>query len=82
MSERERDLALCVVYPLQQPSVGCDAARLRVLQDIDGSWKEGWFYRFGRTGIRVKNDGFTTVLAIKAIELWRAANKLTPVVCI
>ena len=52
-----------------------DVWRLRPLQCEDGGWERGWCCRYGKTGIRMGNRGFTTVMAIKAIEEARKLKK-------
>ncbi|KAF8574205.1 HAD-like protein [Ramaria rubella] len=46
-----------------------DLDKLQSMQQNDGSWTDGWYYRFGSTGILVGNVGLTTAMAIKAIEV-------------
>ncbi|KAG6855389.1 hypothetical protein H0H87_003769, partial [Tephrocybe sp. NHM501043] len=50
-----------------------DFRALLPLQKEDGGWGVGWMYRFGM-GIRIGNEGLTTALAVKAIELMRASE--------
>lgn len=59
--------------------VSCEADRraLLNLQCEDGSWKAGWMYRFGSTGIRFGNQGVTTAIAVKALEYFPAIEELT-----
>ncbi|KAI5118895.1 hypothetical protein M0805_002811 [Coniferiporia weirii] len=45
-----------------------DLERLRERQGLDGGWEDGWFYRYGMTGIYVGNKGLTTAFAVRAIE--------------
>jgi hypothetical protein len=45
-----------------------DWNRLSSMQQQDGAWTDGWFYKYGASGLLIKNNGFTTALAIKAIE--------------
>ncbi|KAF8586173.1 HAD-like protein [Ramaria rubella] len=49
-----------------------DVDKLLAMQQEDGSWVGGWFYRFGSSGMLVGNDGLSTALAIKAIEAARS----------
>ena len=49
--------------------VSVDVQRLREMQDIDGGWKDGWFFTYPTEGLSVANDGLTTALAIKALQL-------------
>jgi hypothetical protein len=44
---------------------------LLAMQQDDGSWTDGWFYKYGASGMLIKNDGLTTSLAIKAIGISR-----------
>ncbi|KAK7053307.1 hypothetical protein VNI00_003933 [Paramarasmius palmivorus] len=45
-----------------------DYQALLTLQCEDGSWADGWMYKYGSSGIKVNNRGLTTAFAIKAIE--------------
>ena len=60
-----------------------DLETLLSMQSEDGSWKNGWFYKFGATGISICNDGVTTALAIRAIreteQLWKTQSQLDPI---
>ena len=38
------------------------------MQCEDSSWGKSWFYKYGSSGILIKNDGVTTALAIQAIQ--------------
>jgi hypothetical protein len=57
-----------------------DLETLLSMQCEDGSWANGWFYKFGATGISIRNDGVTTALAIRAIQeverLWRTQSQM------
>ncbi|KAJ3768109.1 HAD-like domain-containing protein [Lentinula raphanica] len=59
--------------------VGIDATgdlmTLRSMQDIDGGWPDGWFYKYGSNGVLIANRGFTTALAINAIKGTRLRMK-------
>ncbi|TFY65539.1 hypothetical protein EVG20_g5550 [Dentipellis fragilis] len=44
-----------------------DLERLYALQEADGGWSDGWFYKYGSNGVLIANRGFTTALAINAI---------------
>ncbi|KAF9532637.1 HAD-like protein [Crepidotus variabilis] len=46
-----------------------DLETLLSMQSEDGSWGDGWFYRYASSGILIKNDGVSTALALKAIQL-------------
>ncbi|KAF9259507.1 HAD-like protein [Marasmius fiardii PR-910] len=45
-----------------------DVIALRELQDVDGGWRDGWFYRYPIGDAVVANRGFTTALAINALK--------------
>ena len=45
-----------------------DLETLLFMQCEDGSWGDGWLYRYGRFGLLIGNDGATTALAIQAIQ--------------
>ncbi|KAF9078599.1 HAD-like domain-containing protein [Rhodocollybia butyracea] len=45
-----------------------DLSTLRSMQDVDGGWPDGWFYKYGSNGVRIANRGFTTAVAINAIK--------------
>jgi hypothetical protein len=68
----EGDSLALAMRVLAAASVGLvarsDLIRLLSMQQEDGSWTNGWFWRFGSSDVRVRNDGYTTILAIKAIE--------------
>jgi hypothetical protein len=58
-----------------------DLKTLLSIQREDGSWGDSWIYRYGTTGIRIRNDGVTTAFAIHAIqqvELLRKMQSNTP----
>ena len=38
------------------------------MQSEDGSWNDGWFYKYGASGLLIRNDGVTTAFAIRAIQ--------------
>ncbi|KAJ3554785.1 hypothetical protein NM688_g2928 [Phlebia brevispora] len=46
-----------------------DAQKLHDMQEPDGGWKDGWFYKYRVDGLVAANRGFTTALAIKALKL-------------
>ncbi|KAF8522003.1 hypothetical protein JB92DRAFT_2706727 [Gautieria morchelliformis] len=48
-----------------------DLGRLLAMQQDDGSWTNGWFYKYASSGMLIKNDGLTTSMAIRAIEISR-----------
>ncbi|TBU29645.1 HAD-like protein [Dichomitus squalens] len=48
-----------------------DYERLLMLQQEDGSWPLGWFYRNGSTGILTGNQGVTTAMAVAAVCRYR-----------
>ncbi|KAL1662218.1 HAD-like domain-containing protein [Schizophyllum commune] len=45
-----------------------DLQRLLEMQQVDGGWDCGWFYKYGSNGVLIANRGFTTALAINAIR--------------
>lgn len=45
-----------------------DFETLLSMQCEDGAWRNGWFYKYGSSGILIRNDGATTALAIRAIK--------------
>ena len=78
LSLASRIIAACAVDTVDHR----DLETLLSMQSEDGSWKDGWFYKFGATGISIRNDGVTTALAIRAIqeaeELWNTQSQLIP----
>ncbi|KAF8502568.1 HAD-like domain-containing protein [Gautieria morchelliformis] len=48
-----------------------DLGRLLAMQQDDGSWTSGWFYKYASSGMLIKNDGLTTSMAIRAIKISR-----------
>lgn len=57
--------------------LGCAAVRLpceddrRTLLELqcgDGSWKAGWMYQYGSTGIKIGNCAVTTAMAVAALS--------------
>ena len=38
------------------------------MQAEDGSWSEGWVYKYGATGVLIGNQGLTTAMAAAAIR--------------
>ncbi|PPR01294.1 hypothetical protein CVT24_006369 [Panaeolus cyanescens] len=52
-----------------------DLETLRSMQGVDGGWANGWFYKYGASGILIKNDGVTTAWAMRAIRQVRALRK-------
>ena len=71
LSLASRIIAACAVGMVDHR----DLETLLSMQSEDGSWKNGWFYKFGASGILIRNDGVTTALAIRAIQeadqLWK-----------
>ena len=58
-----------------------DFETLLSMQCEDGSWGNSWFYKYGSSGILIRNDGVTTALAIQAIlqaQLLRKMQSNTP----
>jgi hypothetical protein len=51
-----------------------DLQKLLEMQDVDGSWPDGWFYKYGSNGVLIANRGFTTALAIQAIQCSEAVK--------
>lgn len=45
-----------------------DLLKLRSMQEVDGGWPDGWFYKYGSSGVLIANRGFTTAIAINAIK--------------
>jgi hypothetical protein len=45
-----------------------DLETLLSRQCEDGSWDNGWLYKYGESGILIRNDGVTTAFAIRAIQ--------------
>ena len=64
LSIASRIIAACTVGIVDHR----DLETLLSMQSEDGSWKNGWFYRFGASGILIRNDGVTTAMAIRAIQ--------------
>lgn len=54
-----------------------DLSKLLMLQTSNGSWEDGWFYKYGSSGILIGNIGLTTAFAIKAIERTKLPHKTT-----
>jgi hypothetical protein len=50
-----------------------DVERLLALQQVDGGWNDGWFYKYGSADIKIANRGLTTAIAIEALQ--RSAGK-------
>lgn len=48
-----------------------DYERLLEMQDQDGGFRPGWFYKYGSSGLLIGNDGVTTALAIQAIKAYQ-----------
>jgi len=53
-----------------------DLKTLLSMQREDGSWGDSWFYQYGLSRIRVRNDGVTTALAIQAIQQVQLLHKM------
>lgn len=71
-----RIISAATVEMIDQP----DLEKLLSLQNENGSWTNGWFYKYGASGLLIGNDGVTTALAIQAIEeteKLRVANSFT-----
>lgn len=54
--------------------IGIDLEQLCILQQADGSWDEGPFYRYGTRDVSIGNRGLTTAMAINAIRAYRQEN--------
>jgi hypothetical protein len=52
-----------------------DLWKLLTLQTSNGSWEDGWTYKYGSSGILIGNDGLTTAFAINAIESMKLRHK-------
>ena len=52
-----------------------DLETLLSMQCEDGSWGNSWFLKTPETAIRIRNDGVTTALAVRAIQ--QVESKLT-----
>ena len=63
------DLAMRITACAQM-GIACQEDRVTLLkmQCKDGSWDQGWMYRFGSTGVRVGNRAVTTAMAVAALE--------------
>ncbi|KAK7060596.1 hypothetical protein VNI00_001362 [Paramarasmius palmivorus] len=48
--------------------VTVDVQALRNMQEIDGGWADGWFYKYGASGVLIANRGFTTALGMNALK--------------
>lgn len=48
-----------------------DYSQLLMNQDSDGSWKDGWMYKYGASGVLIGNVGLTTALAVQAIKVYQ-----------
>ncbi|KIK58927.1 hypothetical protein GYMLUDRAFT_74732 [Collybiopsis luxurians FD-317 M1] len=46
-----------------------DFSELVQLQCEDGSWEQGWLYKYGKSKILIGNRGLTTALAMRAVEV-------------
>jgi hypothetical protein len=46
-----------------------------ISQYDNGSWEDGWFYKYGLLGIFISNIGLTTAFVIKAMERTRLHHK-------
>ncbi|KDQ50570.1 hypothetical protein JAAARDRAFT_141716 [Jaapia argillacea MUCL 33604] len=57
-----------------------DLERLEKRQERDGGWADGWFYKYGSSGVLIANRGLTTAFAINAIrEVKKLREKGVPV---
>jgi len=53
-----------------------DLKTLLSMQCEDGSWGNSWFYHYGLSRIRIRNDGVTTALSIQAIQQVQLLRKM------
>ena len=60
-------LILCQQLDVQSTDDGFE--KLVSLQRADGGWEDGWFYKYGSSGVLIANRGLTTAFALKAISL-------------
>ncbi|KDQ57457.1 hypothetical protein JAAARDRAFT_130231 [Jaapia argillacea MUCL 33604] len=51
-----------------------DLRTLLPMQCEDGGWEIGWVYTYGSSGVKIGNRGFTTALAVKAVEAVEEAS--------
>ena len=56
-----------------------DYERLLDMQQEDGAWPLGWFYRNGGSGLLTGNQGLTTAMAVAAIRRYREVQRLAHV---
>lgn len=70
---REGDALALSMRIIAASSVGMrdivDRDTLLAMQELDGGFPIGWFYRIPAAKLRVGNRGLTTALAIKAIKV-------------
>lgn len=51
---------------------------LLAMQDhVSGSWETGWIYQYGSTGIRIRNPGVTTAIAVRALSAMAELDRRT-----
>ena len=55
-----------------------DYQTLLGMQQEDGSWPAGWFYRNGASGVLTGNQGLTTAMAVSAIHALQALPGMYP----
>ncbi|KAI0832924.1 hypothetical protein BC628DRAFT_1407287 [Trametes gibbosa] len=51
---------------------GCE--QLLAMQAADGAWQTGWMYKYGMSGVLVKNQGLTTAMAVAAIRRYQPTD--------
>jgi len=59
-------IMLCKQFKL--PIHSADLKSLLKSQSPSGGWKEGWLCGYPSTGVNIENMGFTTAVAIQALE--------------
>jgi hypothetical protein len=60
------DSGLC-----DEDGVRGDYEKLLEMQEEDGSWPIGWFYKYGSMDLLIGNKGLTTAMAVRAIDTAR-----------
>ncbi|KAI9150073.1 Short-chain dehydrogenase/reductase [Paramyrothecium foliicola] len=63
------DLAMRIIACTQMGiACGHDRSELLRRQCQDGSWEQGWMYRYGSTGVQIGNRAVTTAMAVAALS--------------
>lgn len=52
-----------------------DVKALLKLQEADGGFGVGWYYNFGRSGVKIGHRGFTAALSVEAMKKALAAKE-------